>query len=213
MGNTKVTKKVSKDMVTLVRESIYDELEDAVSHIKKIIIDKYDNTLVDVVTDKHSKTNPNLYREDFINRLNKFKYIVPEGKSFKLHTPDLDNFDFSGKLKVLKTIMHGIVGVYVEMNEEDYKKVFNRSPLNEEPVDEYVSPKDRIYLIRYSPNVMKAEKNLNKKFVRYPFSNTPPVDIFSVGEDLVTNHINAWIEKGLEEAKKKFINNYKGAIL
>ena len=53
-----------------------------VVNVKNVIINEYDDKLVDVVTDRSSKTNPNLYREDFSERVESFQYIEREGKSF-----------------------------------------------------------------------------------------------------------------------------------
>ena len=62
----KATKKLSKGMEKLIKSNMLLRLAGAVEEIKAVIIAKYDEELVDVVTDRKSKTNPNLYRDDFI---------------------------------------------------------------------------------------------------------------------------------------------------
>lgn len=210
---SKLTNKLSKGMTTVVQQKLYSTFMGAVEEIKGAIISEYDEELVDVVTDRNSKTNPNLYREDFIERLNQFEYIESTGGSLSLLVPDMETFDFSGRLRVIESIMEGMAGIHVEVNEEDYKAVFGKRPVNEDPLDDYVPPKERIYLVRYTSKIRQSEKDLNKKFVRYPFSNTPPIKILEQGERFVDDNMNRWIEEALEEAQKEFVRKYRGAKL
>jgi hypothetical protein len=76
-----------------------------------------------------------------------------------------------------------------------------------------VPPKERIYLVRYTSKIRRSERELNKKFVRYPFSNTPPIKILEEGERFVEDNMNRWIEEALEEAQKEFARKYRGAKL
>lgn len=184
-----------------------------VVNVKNVIINEYDDKLVDVVTDRSSKTNPNLYREDFSERVESFQYIEREGKSFSFVTPDMVNFNFSGRLKVIETILTGVAGLYVEISEEDYVSVFNKKPINEQTFYEYVAPKDRIYLIRYSSVVRRAEKDLGKRLVRYPFSNSPPIDVFSAGSKYVDKNIDSWVKTAIESSKNEYVIRNKGATL
>lgn len=209
----KVKAKLSKGMEKLVKLSMIKRLEEAVEELKEVIINEYDDELVDVVTDRESKTNPNLYREDFINRLNDFDFLKKEGDSITIFTPDMENFDFSGRLKIIESIMHGMAGKYVEINEDDYTTVFGKRPINQEPLDKFVPPKERIYLVRYIGKIIHAERELNKKFVEYPFSNTPPIDIFEAGDRFVADNIDEWIDDATELAEKEFVRIYKGAKL
>jgi len=207
----KTQKDIIKDMDKLVRKRLNMKFSRAVEEIKQAIIAEYDEELVDVVTDRNSKTNPNLYRDEFIDRLNSFSYIEDSGDTMSINVPSMETFDFSGRMKVLETIMTGLAGIYVEINEEDYITIFNKRPINEDPLDEYISSKDRIYLVRRTAKIRRAENELNKKFVRYPFSNTPPIRILEEGEKFVEENIGRWIEEALEEAQKEFVRTYKGA--
>ena len=125
----------------------------------------------------------------------------------------METFDFSGRMKVIESIMEGLAGLYVEINEEDYKKIFGKRPVNQEPLDEYVPLKERIYIVRYTGTIKKAERNMNKKFVRYPFSNTPPIKILEEADRFVEDNMDRWIKDALEDAQKQFARTYKGARL
>jgi len=208
-----VNKKISKDMDKLIKKKLSNKLVLIVDEIKQAIIEEYDDELINVVTDRKSKTNPNLYRDEFIERLDEFPYIEDIGDSLSISVPDMNSFDFSGRLKVIETIMQGAAGVYVEINEEDYITVFGKKPINEDPLDRYVPPKEKIYLVRYTSKIQKAERGLGKRLVRYPFSNTPPINILEVGEIFVENNMDRWIKDALEEAQKEFVKVYKGARL
>lgn len=209
----KLTKKISKDMDKLIKQKLNMKFKQAASQINEVIIAEYDGELVDVVTNRNSKTNPNLYREDFIERLEQFEYLETSGNTLSINVPDMETFNFSGRLKVIEHIMEGSAGIYVEISEEDYIKAFGKRPINQEPLDEYVPSKEKVYLIRYNQKARQAERDLDKKFVRYPFSNTPPIKILEEGENFVDDNMSRWIEEALEEAQKEFVSTYRGAKL
>lgn len=204
---------LSKDLDKLFKKKFKLKLEEMVDQIKEVIVDTYDAELVDVVTDRNSRTNPNLYRDDFINRLNEFNYVENLNGSVSLIVPDMENFDFSGRMRVIETIMRGVVGTYVEVDEEEYTKIFSKKPINESPLDEYIPPKERIYLIKYTGKIQRAERDLSKKLVRYPFSNRPPIDILSAADKFVNDNMDRWIEETIEEAQKEFVITHKGVTL
>lgn len=213
MKKEQAIKKMSKDMNKLVKSALLKEFERAAEEVQEAIVSEYDEELVDVVTDRKSKTNPNLYRDEFIERLEEFNYIAEQGDTVTLKVPDMETFNFSGRLKVIEAIMRGMAGLYVEVNEEDFIKIFGKKPVNQDPVDEYVPPKEKIYLVRYTGQIKKAEKELGKRFVRYPFSNTAPIDILEAGDKYADENMDRWIEEALEKAQKVFVNNYRGAKL
>jgi hypothetical protein len=209
----KIFKKLSGDMNKLIKQKLSQKFTEAAEEIQAAIVAEYDDELVDVVTDRNSKTNPNFYRDEFIDRLSKFEYIETTGDRLSIKVPDMVTFDFSGRLQIIEHIMEGMAGIYVEVNEEDYKAIFGKRPINEDPLDDYVPPAERIYLVRYDSKMRQAEKELNKKFVRYPFSNTPPIKILEEGERFVDDNMSRWIEEALEEAQKEFVRTYRGAKL
>jgi hypothetical protein len=209
----KIFKKLSGDMNKLIKQKLSQKFTEAAEEIQAAIVAEYDDELVDVVTDRNSKTNPNFYRDEFIDRLSKFEYIETTGDRLSIKVPDMVTFDFSGRLKIIEHIMEGMAGIYVEVNEEDYKTIFGKKPINEDPLDEYVPSQERIYLVRYNSKMKQAERELNKKFVRYPFSNTPPIKILEEGERFVDDNMSRWIEEALEEAQKEFVRTYRGAKL
>lgn len=213
MNKEKAVHKLSGGFSKLIKSSLLDRFKHASIEIQNAIIDEYDSELVDVVTDRESKTNPNLYREDFVKRLSNFKYVEDDGVNVSINVPDMNNFDFSGRLRVLQAIMTGLPGLYVEINEDDYMSVFGKKPVNQDPLDANVAPSEIIYLVGYSSKIRQAERDLNKKFVRYPFSNSPPIRIFESGIMYAADNIDTWIQEAIEKANKTFVTNYKGANL
>lgn len=210
MDKAALKRRAGKDMAALVKDSLYERFEQAAVEVQDIILQEYDDELVDVVTDRDSRTNPNYYRDEFQARLEAFDYIEESGDDLTFNVPDMENFDWSGRLRVIQVIMEGLLGEYVEMDEEEYKSVFNKKPVAEQSLDEYVPPKMRIYLIKYNATVRQSEKELNKKFVRYPFSNTPSINVMDEGEEYTNDNMDRWIKEAFEEAQKKFVNRYKG---
>jgi len=204
-------KKVSKNFNDIVRQQLISKFNDEVPHIKQIIMQSYDELLIGVVTDHKSKTNPLFYKNEFEERLNNFIYVKDMGIEVTMSVPDMDTFDFSGRLRVLKNIMEGTTGIYVEISAVDFEHIFNKQPVNIDPIDEYVPKKDTIYIIKYNSKVRRAEKNiLNKKLVRYPFSNLPPMDILQAGQNYVDDNIDMWLNKTIQIAEDILIQSVGG---
>jgi hypothetical protein len=205
--NKKVMKSVKK-FKGIVEEELVKVFSYAEEEVKEAIMTSYRTELV--VNDRNSKTNPQLevYVEEMLNRLDEFEY-VKEGEEEKITfvVPDMENFDFSGsKMRVIEQILEGTVGVYVEVNAEDYEKMFGKRVLAREPLDASVSRKEIIYLMRYNSIVRTAERNTFGRrgyLVRYPFSNTPSIRIFDSAEKLVDDKMGDWIEEALKSATKQ----------
>lgn len=210
MDKASFKNKAKKDIRLIIKDGLIKKFNEVSEQIKSEIMREYDSELVDVVTDRNSRTNPKFYREDFFNRLSSFDYIDDSEYTVTLNVPDMENFDFSGRLKVLETIMEGVIGTYVELDEDQYVSIFNKKPLREESFDEYVSPKERIYIVKYTGKIRLFEKEMNVRFVEYPFSNTPPINILEAGERLVNGNIDRWIDDVIKESNKRFSNSFKG---
>lgn len=197
-----MTNNVSK----IIKEKLHINFTKASEQIKKAIITEYDE-LVNAIDDPDSRSNPSLYREDFIKRLDNFSYVVDSGESVSINVPDMETFDFSGRLKILEAIMNGVAGNYVEMSIEDFKSIFTKTPFTPDSNESEDLSKEDIYLIRYNESIRNIEKHLRKKFVVYPFSNMPPFNILEKGKTVVENNIGKWIENTLKEVQ----DNFKGA--
>ena len=191
-----------------IKTELEKEFESRKSEIIENILIEYDTRLL--VTDRNSKTNPTLYRDDFRDKLDEFEFVKTSGNIVSLVVPDMDNFSFTGRLRVLQTILEGTIGNYVEVNAEDYERMYGKRPTNIQPIDDYVPAKDTFYILRYTSSVQRLERDvLDKKLVRYPFSNTPPIDIFVAANDFVDNNINDWIDAAVDRATDK-LSNYRG---
>ncbi len=189
---------IVQDLSKTIRERLYANFTKAVEQIKKVIISEYDE-LITVVEDPNSKANPILYREDFIKRLDAFSYIENNGESVSISIPDMETFDFSGKLKIIETIINGISGTYVEMSAKEFRSIFKRTPFIPDSKDSENLAEEDIYLVRYNNNIQNIEKHMRKNFVKYPFSNMPPFNILEKGEAFVDSNMEKWIENSLEE--------------
>ncbi len=183
-----------------------------IPQIKELIMAEYDSELLAVVTDRKSKTNPLFYREEFETMLDEFDYIVQNEDYITLITPDIDNFQWSkGRLRIILNILEGTSGIYVEITEEQYVKMYNKKPLSIEPYDKTVSQKERIYLLRYTSKVQRREKEVfNKRtLVRYPFSNSPPIELFEPITKFVESNFKAWLNDSMIKTTKEY--SKKGA--
>jgi len=190
-----------------VKKEVIDKLNDIKADVVAMIMDDYDARLV--VDDRNSKTNPQdpKYRDEFENRLMNFDFInmVSDRISFKL--PDMETFDFRGNtMKVIEQILEGTAGIYVEVSEEDYEKMFGKKIISKDPLDTSVPKKERVYLMRYSNIVRAAERNTfgrNNYLTKYPFSNTPPIPVLDAADIYVRNNMDRWVEDAINDVVKK----------
>lgn len=204
-----IVKTVSKKIESELKKSLKEEAEIFIEEIKQIIIEEYDDKLMGFEPNNKSVIDYNSYRDELVSRLNNFQFIKDNENGITLDIPDMETFDFSDGLELIETIMEGLSGIYVEVNEKEYSYIFGRKPNVTEAVDKKVSPKDRVFLVRHTTRVRRAEKDLNKVFIRFPFSNTPPIDILEVGNLFVTDNIDEWLNNLIERANKKVANTYK----
>jgi hypothetical protein len=211
MGVESKIKKMAKDIDAFVLEALKEVLNEEVENIKYLIMDGF-NLLSAMVTNPDSKTDPILYSRKFEDRIENFNYIEVGENSVKIHTPDMENFDFS-ELEIVEQILEGTVGVFVEISQENMEKITGKTVVNNKPVDPSVPKKDRIYLERYTPKVRQKEKEvLEKKLVRFPFSNTPPLygRVFGPAEEYVSDNIEFWSDEALRKGRSKMLDYYKG---
>jgi len=204
-----VTKTVSKKVEAGLKRNLKNEFYIAIDEIKQIIIEEYDDKVMGSITNSRSVIDYNMYRDEFISRLDDFQFIKEEGNIVTLDVPDIETFDFSDGLEIVETIMEGLSGTYVEVNEAEYSSIFGKKPRLAEAVDKRVSPKDRVFLVKYTGKVRGAEKELSKRFVRYPFSNTPPIDILEAGNLFVSDNLDGWLHNAVEKSNKEVVTSYK----
>lgn len=198
-------KKEIKTFEKLLKKELYEKFIGAKEGIIDAVMREYDSSLT--ISDRNSKSNPEFYRDEFEERLENFGYIEESGDTIKFTVPTMENFDFSGRLKVIEQIMEGSAGKYVEVNIEDYEKMFGKKVLSRETLDTSVSKKDLIYLMRYNSKVRNAELTTfgrRNYLVKYPFSNTPPIKILDEAESFIDENMDKWVKEAVNKATKKF---------
>jgi len=203
----KVKKNVRSYNNILIDSFGKDLVDIYIPQIKELIMAEYDSELVVVVTDRKSKTNPLFYRDEFETMLDEFDYIVQNEDYITLITPDINNFPWSkGRLRIILNILEGTSGIYIEVNEEQYVRMYNKKPLSIEPYDNTVSKKERIYLLRYTSKVQRREKEVfNKRIlVRYPFSNSPPIGLFEPTTKFVESNFKIWLNDSMIKTTKEY---------
>jgi len=123
----------------------------------------------------------------------------------KLITPDTDNFNWEqGRLRIIEDIVEGTVGIFVEIDEEQYIAMYEKRPIIQ-PFDKTVPLKKRIYIVRLTGNIRRRWRETYPKdnIVRFPFSNQPPVDIFEAGSKYVEENIKDWINEAITTVQKR----------
>jgi predicted nucleotidyltransferase len=199
-----MNKEIRKFNTELEKELI-TKLENVRDQFIDVIIESYDIDLT--ITNPKSKSDPQLYRDEFEERLREFEYFEREGNKLKFMLPTMDTFNFGGRLGIIRQILEGTVGIYVEVNAEDYEKMFGKRIYTRNPLDASVPKKELIYLMRYNSIVKNAERKIferNNYLVRYPFSNTPPFPIFEEGAEFVENNMDILVGNTTKDTVKKY---------
>lgn len=204
--------KISNQSKKVFRYEFNAWLKQLSEKLKNEIINRYDELLVFPLMDVGSRANPAIYREEFIERLENFKFIESNDNSISLNIPNMNTFSFAGRLKVIETILNGVVGDFIEVDQHEFKSIFGELPANEDTTEDINLFEDRIYLVEYNNNVIKTEYRLKKKFVHYPFSNLPPIDLFEEVEAFVDKNMDSWVKSTVDTAYKGTINMLKGTL-
>lgn len=200
----------AKRQVRKIRSNYINELEkNAIPKYVDLVMAEYDTELVGAVTDRRSRTNPIFYRDEFMTALENFDYLDQKNNTTTtISLPDIDTFPWGvGRLRVIENILEGIIGNYIEVDEEQYIGLFDKRPILD-PYDKTVPRKQRIYLLRWNSNV---NRRWNEVFPRetpvsYPFSNLPAVDIFGRPNMQFKEDLAEWmpdiIRKSIKEMPK-----------
>jgi hypothetical protein len=191
----------------LTKENVVSRLENAITEIVDYIMKLYDDQLISPVTDASSRANPLHYREEFLERLNDFEYIEDFGDVINFIVPSMNNFDFSGRLKIIENIMDGTVGTFIEVDGKQYEALFpTKKPPTVEALDRSVPKSRMIYLVKYTYGLGKMWRTIfpKEKMVRFPFSNSPPIRIFEDVNAFVDGNLDKWVDEAVDNTTKKF---------
>lgn len=200
-----VRKKVEK-YADLINEILMEDLEeDYIPIIIEMIMRDYDIELTGRVTDRSSRTNPIYYREEFEQALWDYDWITEGLRKFTFSVPETNTFNWNqGRLRIIENIVDGTIGNYYEVDEQQYIRLYGKRPIVQ-PFDKAVPIKERIYLLRQNTNFFQRwRENFPKENpVKFPFSNTPPINIFETADRYVGENLNSWIDTATEKATKE----------
>lgn len=191
----------------LTKKHVISRLEFAFMEVTDHIMELYDNLLIAPVTDRNSRANPSFYRDEFVERLNNFEHTEVFGDAVNFIVPSMNNFDFSGRLKMTENIMDGTAGVYIEVDGRQYESLFpNKKPPVVEALDRSVPKSRMIYLVKHSYGLERRWKNIFPKtrMVMFPFSNVPPIRLFEYTNDFVDEKLGKWIDEAIDNTADEF---------
>jgi len=173
--------------------------------IQDIILQSYDIELTGRVTNRRAKTNPIYYRDEFQEALYNFEWITEARTQTILMTPETDTFNWNqGRLRIIENIVEGTIGRLAEIDEEQYIAMYDKRPIVQ-PFDRAVPLKQRIYLLRLTGDLRRRWRQAYPRdaMVIFPFSNTPPIDIFFTANQYVEENIRGWIDEAIRESQKE----------
>ena len=216
MNNISDISKIFEDIIRKNITQIFSSI--FLPKLIDVYLETYKKSLQDLEVSSDSLANPEYFFEDYKNALNDFNYINFFNKyEFKFTLPDEDTFNFSGRLTFLNILNTCIFGDFYELPIQDYLYLLNRkdigSSIKESLLDLHpISDSNNItefdfLLIDSNIKLLPiVEQILNKKLVYFPFSNQPPIDIFSEGKIYFEDHsaglINEIISKSIDDLKR-----------
>ncbi len=207
----KIKEKAINDIKSLFKKHIliiFDD--DVIPRIKEMIIEDYDLLLNGEVINLKSRTRPENYMDAFINRLDEFEYVYIYDRKLSLLVPDTDTFDFSGRLVVIQEILEGTAGSYIEVDMSQLEKMYDKIPPTLEFVDPFVPLKERIVKLRKTDDILNKLRTNNIPIVDYPFSNTPPINIFERTSGYIEKKLlGDSISEALLRANREFTKIFK----
>jgi len=181
------TKDIDSNLVSILER-------EAIPTARELVMEDYGFNLNDVANPK-SKLAPEKFEGEFRRRLEDFEYIGKTTRGgVKIICPDMENFDFRGSLKTIENILEGMAGNYVEVERTDYVQATKK--------ETYQGRRDEVFLVRYTAEVRKWEKMLDKKFEPYAFSNVAPIDIFTRSSKYIEDNLDEWIDDAIDKSKR-----------
>jgi len=203
---TQLVHKKAEELNKMILETYIFNLETYnIPTIQSIILEEYDIELTGRVTNRRARTNPIYYRDEFEEALMNFEWIDKNSDQAKLTTPEVDNFNWDqGTLRIIENILEGTLGVFIEADEEQYVAMYGKRPIIQ-PFDKTVPLKKRIYILKLTGDVRRRWRNAYPKnnIVRYPFSNSAPIDIFATANKYVEENIKNWIDEAIKEVQRE----------
>ena len=192
----KITKKIVKSYNKELHKNLFEVFtETAAPKIIESIMEDYDERLTGVA-DPKSKLAPEYFMDEFRRRLERFDFVKETIDGVRLMLPDMENFNFSGRLRPLQNILEGVSGRYVEVSGADYRRASGKQTYK----GKYIR-KELTYLFTQQVAVV-WERMLKKKFDTYPFSNTPPIDLFARAQIFAEDNIDDWINKSITDTNR-----------
>ena len=133
-----VRKKVDQ-MNRLIQERLVDNLETYYIPVAQdLILQEYDIELTGAVVDRRSRTNPMYYRDEFQEALENHDWIIDARDKTTINVPETNTFDWNqGRLNVIKNIVEGTIGVFIEVDSEQYVAMYGKHPVRQ-PFDKTV---------------------------------------------------------------------------
>lgn len=222
MNLKNITTKLGNDLEKILFNNTLNIFEPYIFKIKKVYLNSFSDTLLSLEIPSDSLANPEFFYEAYSEALDNFTYFtVMSANEIKLRVPDEDNFDYTGRMFFINLLTSGVVGNYLEISSEDYNYLMNstlsdqlKKTLQELPgflgdVDSENSYLD-FYILDMTIGIHTIlQKILKKDLVVFPFSNTPPIDLFTDGIDFFTSIKDTVTDMIVT----KSINDFKGLVM
>jgi hypothetical protein len=214
-----IEERINKEVSRLLPKIITKRFEVEVDGIREVIMETFDELLVQEAEGIENISNPENLIDAFVAALDNFDFIE-EGEELTLKTPEHEDFDFSGELTSLAIIVEGIPGEFHEISEQDLQSVLafgNLAPglktkLEALPAmfDDTTSEHLRYRLVPSEPTLISTLENmLNKKLSVFPFSNFEPIELFEAAKKYTKENAQKWVKESVDKAIKMVSQRYK----
>jgi len=203
--------KYAKGLNNILPLILNNMLEDKVKDIIDVGVEAYENLLLDTVASKYSMADPENFYDNYVEALYNFKYIDPEDSEPILYLPDENIFKYSGQLSILQFIVEGVSGVYLELPAEDLNTLLKSKDIGDRVkrrlralpgITDTDVPLDMRFRLLYTKGNLAdtVQSILDKELVKFPFSNSSPIELFEPAQEFVDKNFDYWIDESIKKA-------------
>ena len=186
------------DFASLFKKKLFSLYEtELIPQVKEMIKYNYNEKLMGVVPEG-SLGRPEDFYDQFMEKLDEFRFLKEDGANFEFSIPDRETFSFGQDLSFLQHVMEGMTGFYYLIPIGTYRLLGYTPP----------DLRQSLYLVREDDPLMDdVRRILGETFLEpYAFSNSPPINVFEGVEEYVDSVHEDFIERALAEAKNEFSN-------
>lgn len=196
----KLVTKTASNFNTVYLQELKDRFKKESEKVKERLLNDYRDILVSVPTHQKSKLKPVDLESYYIDFIEDFDYFEEGNSDPYFSVPTVEDLFDSGvdELKVMGTMVEGLVGSYYELNKEEYDE-YDFKKTN---ILMFVVKNEPVYLVasRFIPPDIKKVMRTKNILKKWPFRVGIERDIFINTIEYKNRNIGSWLKQSALES-------------